>query len=141
MTIKTTRWTLDTCECIIEYTWDDSTSESTRTHTLDNYITKCPAHSILATDTDRWNTILSENPRKGGSLQICMDNVSTLTTINEDGQVVLKPTIKFNFSWTGTAPNRVLNISFSGIALSDSIKNNLQTLIDNKFGVGKVVLS
>ena len=45
MATRTTRWSPDTCDCIVEFTWDDSVREDQRTHTLSNVINKCPAHT------------------------------------------------------------------------------------------------
>lgn len=140
MTTQFTRWTLDTCPCTVLYSWDDSTSGNTRVHTLEN-ILKCPAHDSLS-DSNAFSTILNENPRKGGSLQIFLDNGPTsLWELNEDGARILKKGIKFNFSWSGTAPNRVLTISFTGITLTTQQKATAQNLINNKFGSGKVIVA
>ena len=72
MATKTTKYSPDTCDCVIEYTWDDSVPADIRTHTLSTYINKCSAHSGLATDQDRWNSIFEENPRKGQALQLVL---------------------------------------------------------------------
>jgi len=140
MTTNTTRWRPDTCDCIIEYSWDDTLSEQNRVHTLSNYVNKCAAHSILSTDQDRWNTVFDENPRKSRSLQSVLDNGPTSFYDIKDGVRQLKSGIKFDFFWTGTAPNRVLNISFTGATLTTNQRNTIQGVLDTKFGVGKVVL-
>jgi len=140
MVIKTTRYSPDTCECIIEYVWDDSLTETNRTHTLSNYINRCAAHSILPTDQDRWNVVFDENPKKSRSLESVLANAPTSMYDTIDGVRRLKSGIKFDFFWTGDAPNRVLNISFSGINLTTNQRNTIKNVLDNRFGVGKVIL-
>lgn len=140
MTIRTTRWSPDTCSCVIEYTWDDTQPEATRTHTLDNYVNRCAAHSLLASDTDRWNAVFDENPRKNNALQTSLDNGPTALYDTVDNSRQLKSTITYNFSWTGVAPNRVLTISFTGVNLTNQQKNTITTALNNRFGIGKVTL-
>lgn len=141
MAIKITRWSPDTCGCELEYRWDDSVPDNQRTHTLDNYVRQCSAHSSLANDNDRYNSILDENPRKNIALLDALNNVSGLRDVTADGGFVLKPNINYNFSFTGTAPNRVLNISFSGISLTTQQRNGIQAALNARFGSGKVLLS
>jgi hypothetical protein len=52
--------------------------------------------------------------------------------------VQLKNNITYDFSWSGTAPDRVLNISFTGITLTNQQKNTIRTVLNNRFGIGKV---
>jgi len=142
MVINTTRYSPDTCDCVIEYTWDSTQSESTRVHTLSNYVHKCTAHSGLATDTDRWNTVFEENPRKNQALQNILDNSPTTALYDiVSGNRQLKANIGFNFSFSGIAPNRVLTVSFTGITLTTNQKNTLQSFLNTRFGVGKVVIA
>ena len=138
MTIQTTRWRPDTCPCIIEYTWDDTVPESSRVHTLSS-ITKCNIHTSL-TNNSAYSTVLDENPRKNLSLLTCLENGPTALFDTIDGTRQLKGNITFNWSWSGTAPNRVLTISFTGITLTTNQRNTIQTFLNNRFGVGKVTL-
>lgn len=32
MPFRTTRWEPDTCDCVVEYDWDDAVSQDTRVH-------------------------------------------------------------------------------------------------------------
>jgi hypothetical protein len=141
MATKITRYSPDSCDCIIEYSWDDTEPETTRTHTLSTYVNKCSAHSILATDQDRWNAVFEENPRKNFALQNILDNSPTTALYDiVNGIRYLKNNIGFNFSFSGTAPNRVLTISFTGITLTTNQKNTIQTFLNSRFGVGKVII-
>lgn len=142
MTIKTTRWTPDTCSdppCVIEYTWDTDQPSETRTHNLETVVNKCSRHSILS-NTDVYTNVKEENTRKNQSLQTLVDNMIELANTNPDGSKVLKDGITFNWSWSGTPPNTVLTISFDGVTLSPSKKNTAQTYLNNKFGAGKVII-
>jgi hypothetical protein len=140
MTIKTTRFSPDTCQCVLEYQWDDTLSETNRTHTLSNYVSKCPAHSGLS-DTNGWNAVFDENPRKNIARQLCLDNGPTGLFDLIDGARQLKQNITFNFSWSGVAPDRVLTISFTGINLTTNQKNTIQTALNTRFGVGRVIIA
>lgn len=141
MVINITRWSPDTCGCIIEYSWDSTQPESTRTHTLDNFINVCSFHQGLADDPTRWNTVLEENPRKNLTYQGILDNSPTANLYDiVNGTRQLKAGITFNFSWSGTAPNRVLTISYTGITLTTQQKNSIQTWLNSNFGVGKVII-
>jgi hypothetical protein len=142
MTIRTTRWSpIDTCGCVVEYTWDDTLTEANRTHTLSNVINKCPAHTAL-TNSSVYTTILDENPKKNNALQLALDNSPTTAlydTINGTRQ--LKPTITYSYSFSGTAPNRVLTISFTGITLTTQQKTTIQTALNTRFGSGRVLMT
>lgn len=139
MTIKTTRFSPDTCGCELEYTWDDTLTESERVHSFKS-IVKCPVHSGQADET-AYNTVFEENPRKNIALERCLANGPTALFDTIDGTRQLKQGITYNFSWSGTAPNRVLNISFTGITLTTTQRNAIQTALNTRFGVGKVVIS
>jgi len=141
MAIKTTRWSPDTCSCILEYTWDDSLPQDQITTTLSNINQKCSAHNGLS-NTDTWNAITEENPRKNFTLQHILDNgPSTLYDIVEGNNKILKSNLRYTWTWSGIAPNRVLTISIQGITLTTNQKNTIQNILNNRFGVGKVILA
>lgn len=141
MTINRTRWSPDTCECVIEYSWDDSVPAENRTHSLYNVVQRCPAHNALSS-LDIFSTLMDENPRKNNALSHVLDNGPTsLFDTTSEGARVLKGNITFNFSWSGTAPDRVLTINFTGINLTQNQKNSIQTFLNNRFGSGKVLIA
>ena len=140
MTIKTTRHSPDTCGCVIEYTWDNTVPESERIHTLLSII-KCSVH-IAQTDSTAWNTVLEENPRKNNALeQILASSPTTALYDTLNGTRQFKQGINVNFSWSGTAPNRVLTLTITGISLTTNQKNTLRTALDTRFGSGKVLIA
>jgi len=141
MVINTTRYSPDTCECVLEYTWDNSTTEANRTHTLKQFVNVCLAHQILSTDQDKWNTVFEENPRKNNALQTILNNSPTTALYDIiNGARQLKQSLGLNFSWSGTAPDRVLTLNITGISLTTNQKNQIQTFLNNRFGVGKVLI-
>ena len=140
MTIHTTRWRPDTCSCIVEYTWDDEVPAEQRTHTVSNYIKTCDFHLQLPDNDQKWNTVKEENQRKNLTLLETLTNGPAALSDLVEGSLQLKQNVTYNFSWSGTAPNRVLTISFTGINLTTQQRNAIQNFLNNKFGVGKVII-
>lgn len=123
-----TRWSPDTCGCVIEFEWDDEEPDETRKHDLTNYVSKCPAHQELDVE-ESYNIVKDENVRKNKALSEVLKNTEneSLFDIKEENGTsfkALKPNVKYNWSWSGTVPNRILNIEFTGAELStaDEIK-------------------
>lgn len=141
MTKHVTRWSPDTCNCIIEYEWDDLDPPENRPHTLFNYINSCQAHSILPTDNDSYTTVKEENIRKNIAHQGILNNGPNSLYDVVDGNRILKNNITISWTWSGVAPNRVITISYTGITLTQQQRNIAQTWLDNRFGVGKVILA
>jgi hypothetical protein len=141
MTIKTTRWSPDTCGCSIDYQWDDSLPNDQITITPVGVPTKCAAHSSIAAVPTAFNTISEENGRKNISRSLLLDNgPSTLYDI-VDGNRQFKTGIDISWAWSGTAPNRVITITVTGITLTNAQKNTVRNVLNNRFGAGKVVLA
>jgi hypothetical protein len=139
MTIRTTRWRPDTCDCVIEYTWDDTLSPDQVTHTLDTVRRKCSFHENMPSDTDVWNCIKEENPRKNITNQLILDNSpNSVFDVNEDGTRIFKKGIEASWSWTGVAPNRLMTITVTGIVLTTNQKNAIQTKLNERFGINNV---
>jgi len=141
MTIRTTRWANDTCDCVVEYTVDDSVPQDNMVPTLSTIVNKCSFHSSLPSDTDVWNALKEENPRKNNALQHILDNGPAGLSDIVGSTKILKQGITYNFSYSGIAPNRVLTVSFTGITITPAQKTTAQTFLNNKFGVGKVILA
>ena len=142
MVINTTRWSPDTCSCVIEYEWDSTTDETNRVHTLKT-ISKCPQHTALSNNT-AYSTVLDENPRKNQAHQFVLDNGPSLLYDVVNGTKQLKPNLSLQYTFSGVAPNRVLTIAFNdsnGNVLTTQQKNAIQPLLNTRFGVGKVVIA
>lgn len=131
MAIQITRWSPDTCDCIVEYSWDDNTSEDTRIHTIANVVNRCVAHQALVNKNTHFNTLMEENPRKNKILEGLRASFPALTRTDNEGNIVLKDGI---ISWSFDA-NRVLQVSIP--SLSPTQRTVAQTWADNNLGVGK----
>ncbi len=70
--LKNTIWHPDTCECVIEYFWDDSLSEDDRVHQDHSFLHRCDAHSILS-DQECLDAINLENRTKNVAMQVVAD--------------------------------------------------------------------
>lgn len=134
MAIHITRWRPDTCDCILEYSWDDSVSPDLRVHTPVS-ILKDSVHSVLS-DTDAHTAVFDENARKNRALGAALTNFPAKTgKLGEAGDTVLDET-KFSWSFDGS---RKLLLSIP--SLTNPQRTNLQSICDTQFGVGKVTIS
>lgn len=146
MTTLIVNWSLDTCPCFISSSYDDTTPLDTRTYTVVS-INPCQFHAGLGNDQTIRDIALEENQRKNNAIQNILDNVPTslqdkLYTLMQDGITrIIKKGVSITFTLTGTAPNRVLNLTITGATLTNAQKNNAQTFLDNRFGTGKVVIA
>ena len=129
--LKITRWSPDTCGCILDYEWDDSLDENSRTHTIKNIIKPCAAHANLSDKTEHYGKVLEENQRKNNLLGAIVENVvgvSEETTQNDDSKVKqLKLGKEYRFSYDD---ERNLVVELSGFTNSEktavvSLANNL----------------
>lgn len=127
-----TRWSPDTCECIIEYEADGN---------LTKVVQACDAHKGNSESTV-YQTVLEENPRKNKSFKEILDNAppGMFDLDEESGTRIFKRGITVDFEWTGTAPNRTLKLIVKGITLTANQLNAVQAKLDNKLGAGKVTI-
>jgi hypothetical protein len=147
MTIQHTTWSPDTCDCVLEYTWDDSKPEEEQTHSISFINKSCNSHkNLLPNAAVTYSCVLDENNKKNKTLQTALENAPTqLADIftGSDGTTQyykLKDNIIFSFSFSGTAPNRILTVSFIGVTLTNQQKNTLQNKLNQVFGNGNVVI-
>lgn len=59
--IKTTTWELDTCRCVVEYTWDDAAPDADRVHTFRRFTRVCSEHAGMNRDAEHYERVLAEN--------------------------------------------------------------------------------
>lgn len=138
MTIQQELFWPSTCSCGVILSWDDTTTNAPLS--LVGFVFKDPAHSILD-DATAFSAIMDEDDRKDNVLRGAIDNLAAQLSSTGSAGGSLKDGITYNFSYTGTAPNRVLNVSFTGITLTNQQKRVAQTWCDNNIGVGKVVVN
>jgi hypothetical protein len=67
--IKTTRRRLETCDCIIEYSWDDEVAPDSIVISNPKTINKCVEHSHLANGNEHIDQIFSEDLQRLAALQ------------------------------------------------------------------------
>jgi len=119
---RVTRWSPDTCGCILEYEWDDAEEETARVLSYKRTIKICPEHSALA-GKPLYDQVVSENTRKN-------------ITFGEIQKAFPKLEAE-NYLWSFDK-DRVLQVSLTGIDVPQATKQGLQTALDSKFGAGKV---
>ena len=169
--LKVTRWSPDTCGCILEYEWDDTKNESERTHTLKNIIKKCPAHHD---EPIVFNTVLDENKRKNTAFHTILSEIAGIpetqlnARIEEEADTFLKtqfnislvearlePMLVDNIRLASSLAERKLGLSQSEYLWSFDVnrvlqvslparvieKHKIQNKCDAKFGANKLVIS
>ena len=114
---KTTRWSPDTCDCIIDFEWD--TEDPNAQHTTKSIVKACSFHKGMAA-AEHHSVVLSENQMKNKAVQIVAK-----------GNIPLDK-IAFSFD-----KDRKLNIVSTDGSL-DKIK--IQSDLDSKLGSGKASL-
>lgn len=146
-------WRPDTCGCVIHMAYDDTVAPELRVFT---YVSEADAHiihearkaaNIPNTNPNRQpphricqfhtaigetptlhTTIKNENDRKNRTVQDIIDNIPAVKLELLDQYV----------SWSYDA-SRVLQVFFTPLAnITPTQKNQLQTICDNRFGVGLV---
>ncbi len=144
MTIKTTTWSPDTCNCTLRYKWDDTDPQADVQ--IDVVNKSCQYHSNLLPNIPvTFSCIMDENRKKNNTLQYALETAPSKLAdqfTDENGTISLqiKNGIAFNYRFDGTAPNRVLYISFLGASLTNNEKNSLQSKLNQKFGNGIVII-
>ena len=119
--LRVTRWSPDTCSCVLEYEWDDALNENERTHKFKKAVNLCEHHKTLL-GTEAYGTVLSENTRKN--------------IVFDEAQKLYPAIALEDYMWSFDA-NRKLKVGFLG-KLKAGERSSLQTLCDGKFGAGKV---
>ena len=139
MVIKIQTWRPDTCECVINQQYDDQADPIVLTvHSVQN---RCSQHSSLTNNTDLYDVVNEENPRRNFAFGHILDNAPTpMYDLQEDGSRTFKKGITVDWAYTGTIPNRVLTITVTGITLTTNQKNAIQTKLNERFGINNVVI-
>lgn len=140
MALHVNGWGSNWCSCYQAFSFEDTIDIDLQTvvGVAHPYNKTCPEHSGLSF-TDRYYALRNESQRQSYTLFDIKSNFTDLSELDLEGQLVFKKGISANLSWTGTGNNRILHITISGYTLTNQQKNNLQSIADSKFGVGKVV--
>jgi hypothetical protein len=118
--IRVTRWSPDTCGCVVEYEWDDEANPETRTHAF-KAGTRCSLHA--AAPGDHLAVVQEENTRKNLAILIAQ---SVRTGLRAEDVV---------WSFDGT---RRFVMTVPGA--TNQQKNQMRSAADLQFGPGKVVI-
>jgi len=119
---QVTRWSPDSCGCVLEYEWDDAVPATARTHTFKTVVKKCSSHSAL-TDKDIYNQVLSENTRKNKVFGIAQQFLPEIKSEN------------YNWSFDD---KRILKVGFIDIPVSGEQMNQIRNAIQQEIVVGAV---
>lgn len=152
MAIQTNRWTPDTCSsggenpsdtCVVEFDVDSSTTPPTTFNF--RTVQLCTAHSVMSAEPEdtKVNAIRNENSRGHNAVfqEILNNAPTTLYDVSADGTRTFKQGITVTWNWTGTAPNRVLNVVITGATLTQNQLDSIRAKLDERFGINNVVLT
>lgn len=129
--IRTTRWSPDTCGCVIEYEWDDTLPQEARKHDFKNVITRCSEHSGLGKDKAHFDHVLSENQAKNRVFAEALKNPKLgkiQKNDNNEDFTVLADGVKFEWSFVGKDGDRKLSVAFPGSSLTAAEKSALTAI-------------
>lgn len=133
-------WEPDTCDCVLNIEYDEKSG--VESGTVLNTSTICDFHS----GKNRGNIIasaISDHGRRKNHLlaDILARFPGALGKTDENGNLVFKDDRTIVWSFSGTADSRVLNISFTGVTLTNAQKTTLQNAANSRFGAGKIIIS
>lgn len=132
MATQITAWRPDTCECEIQFSWDDSIPSESRVHTLHSLVTKCAFHSALS-DQSGYDAVKDENIIKNSVLGHVLETYPTLVDVAADGSKELKDGIEYEWSFD---VNRKLQADFTGV--DKATAQAIQASVDLEIGADKV---
>jgi len=125
MALSYMRWRPDTCRCVILQSHDPS--DPGVPIALHQVESKCPAHTALS-DADVWTAVWHPTTGENRGIKNRIRN-----RIFEQWGVEI-----VSFSFSGTAPNRVVTIVTQG--LTQNQRTTAQSWADTNIGVGRVII-
>ena len=142
--MKVTTWSPDTCECTIDYEWDETLAGEDRTHAYNRTRTTCQDHTGV-TKSELLDTLNSENQRKNITKEWVLQNIPDVkrTIVDQttgDSTEDFKSGMEFEWSFTGKGKNRILHAGIKGKALSELEKTSIQDYGNSEFGTNKVMV-
>lgn len=118
MAINITTWSPDTCKCVVEYAWDDTSPQETRVHSHNKTVKTCPAHTGIVGPA-LFNLLLRENQSKNMMLHESVKAVSKLRKPNNDANINdLADGVEYVYSFSGSGDSRILSVKFNGANLN-----------------------
>jgi len=115
---QVTRWSPDTCSCVLDFEWDDEEPEGS--HTIKAVVNRCGSHQA-GPDKDIFNEVLSENTRKNKVFGLAQQLLPAVEVDDYDWHFDTK---------------RVLEVKVKN--LGPAQRAQLQQDCNNKFGANKV---
>lgn len=109
MVKKITRWTADTCGCILEYEWDDDgNNDDDKVHTFHAAPHICGGHLAVEAKTERgkekvYEAVKRENTDKNLAFKTIVEETSFGEEVIVRGDHVrrLKESLEFEYKFTG----------------------------------------
>lgn len=152
--IKHYRWRPDTCACEINETYDTGTDTWDAEETYINPDGKvfntyrCLAHEEI-TDAKELYGVLHKNPDGENRIkneleaEFLKDNNIAQDVVGQDGNTIrqYKNGVEFNWSFSGTGRNRLLNVGIKGAIVPKSRKDSIKTFSDSKYGSTRVQIN
>lgn len=100
MAIITTKWKPDTCDCVIEYKWDNTLLDTDRVHTVSNVVNKCVFHEGSATKEECYTKVHDENTRKNKVYGFLIEeSTATVDIIDNNGDITKKLVKGKEYKW------------------------------------------
>lgn len=122
--LKTTRWSPDTCGCVLEYEWDESLEGSDRVHTFKKVVKLCSEHEGLGFhDKAAYDQVKDENTGKNRAWGLIKQE------LNLPDEDIAKYVWFFNES-------RQLQVSVTNPVAAEK-KQEIQDKLDTMLGAGK----
>ena len=129
---KITRWSPDTCDCVLEYEWDNELSGADRVHTPTNIVKYCEAHSLVRDKVQHYNFVHEENSRKNNFYSLFNEHLN-----HGFEESAKKREFKAGFGWAWRFDeNRKFIATLTGFNNADKAK--LRGLAQVRFGSDKV---
>lgn len=123
MSKQITRWRPDTCNCVLEYEWDNEDNPVNIQYTNKKIIEVCEYHSGV----EDFDYILNENKEKNKTFEYILNNFPNLVDEKEDehGNISrnLKKGLEFEYSYNGKGNLRKLEINLDKLGMTSSEKN------------------
>lgn len=151
MALHRNLWSPDTCDCQIEFEFDDEVPAEERVHTGKKIVKRCDAHqeTDFVDCHDHYKSVLDENQRKNILLGKLMETHPEIVNVKEDGSRHLKPEVDYIHHFTGKGKKRVLNVELVNLSTNTTptllsnnnkkYKDSINKIAKKEFGNGKVV--
>lgn len=141
-------WRPDTCDCEIEFEFDDSVPAENRVHTGSRVIKACPLHpqTEFTNCHDHYSHVTDQNRRKNILLGKMLEAHPELAKTLDNGARVLREDIDYIHSYKGRGKNVTLEVEFidtkqtPDFSFQKKHKDSIAKIAKEEFGDGKVTV-